>query len=351
MLRGREAEIRSKKLAVGFDGFVDTIVRPLRQSAAEGIPAQPFQTIRELGEFLIEKAEKSCSIELSVEARQLGGNMPFLSRAAGKLGLSVSSIGMLGTPGAIEPLFSGMPCTLYGFAPPGQSACMEFDDGKVLLASDCTLSDDAWRLVLAATGGSAPVIFCGADLIALVNWSELSFSHGLWQHVLDAVSNVPPDKSKYAFFDLCDVSRRRTAELDAVLQLIGDFSRFRTTILSLNENEAIVTAERLLGGARDMEDIAQSVRKRYDIDEVIVHTVRESVLVTARGTTRQNTDFVAHPRISTGAGDNFNGASCFAAVMGLADAERIAFANAFAHYYISQGSSPALHELADECMP
>lgn len=346
-LRGRQAEAAGKKITVGFDGFVDTIVRPLRQSAAPGLPGQPFRTIREFGEFLIDKSEKSCSIELEVEARQLGGNMPFLSRAAGGLGLDVSCIGMLGAPGAVEPLFSSMPCTLYPFTQPGQSTCMEFDDGKVLLASDCKLPDEAWKLVVHATDGKASSLLRSADLLALVNWSELSFSHSLWQHTLQEVSKDAPDKRRFVYFDLCDVSRRTAGEIDAVLRLIGGFSAYRTTVLSLNENEALVIAERLLERQTDPEDVAQAVRAAYGIDEVIVHTIRESVLVTPRGTTRQATDFVERPRISTGAGDNFNGASCFAAVMRLSDEERIAFANAFAHYYISHGSNPSLKQLCD----
>lgn len=344
-LRARRAQARGKRITVGFDGFADTIVRPLRQAAAAGQQAQPFATIREFGEFLLAKAEKSCSVELAVEARQLGGNLPLLSRAAGGLGADVTCIGMLGEPGAVDPLFAAMPCTLYPFAAPGQSTCMEFDDGKVLLAAGCTLPGDPWQIVLDATGGKAPALFRQADLLALVNWSELSFADALWQGVLDAVAAQPADKARFAFFDLCDVSRKAPDELDAVLRRIGAFAACRTAMLSLNENEALVTAGRLLDGQTDPADIAQAVRAAYGIDEVIVHTIRESVLVTPRGVTRQPTDFVAHPRISTGAGDNFNGASCFAAVMGLPDDERVAFANAFAHRYVSTGRSPTLDEL------
>ncbi len=345
ILRGRNAEAGSKRITVGFDGFVDTIVRPLRQSASQGTAAQAFSTIRQFGEFLISKAEKSCSVELAVEARQLGGNLPFLSRAAGGLGADVSCIGMLGEQGMVDPLFASMPCTLYPFAPPGQSTCMEFDDGKVLLASDCTLSDEPWRLVEAATDGKAAELFGQADLLALVNWSELSFAHALWQRVQEEIAAKEADKNRFAFFDLCDVSRKSTDELDAVLRLIGRFAAYRTAILSLNENEAQITAERLLSGQSDPVEIAQAVRAAYGIDEVIVHIIRESVLVTPCGVTRQATEFVERPKISTGAGDNFNGAFCFATVMGLTDIDRIAFANAFAHRYITTGRNPTLQDM------
>jgi len=346
-LRGREREIACKQLTVGFDGFADTIVRPLMQPDAPGVPAAPFATIRDFGTFLTGKAEKSCSIELAVEARQLGGNLPFLSRAAGGLGLDVTCIGMLGERGNVDPLFAQMPCRLYSFALPGQSTCMEFNDGKLLFSSDCTVPGDAWEAVLAATKDAAPALFRDADLIALVNWSELSFAHGLWEQVCNVLSGSAPERQKFAFFDLCDVSRRTDSELDSVLRLIGRFAVYRTAVLSLNENEALSIAERLTGGQTVPTEIAAAIRERYGIDEIIVHTIHESVLASARGTVRRDSDFVAHPRISTGAGDHFNGASCLAAVMGLTDNDRLAFANAFAHFYISQGRSPTLPELMD----
>lgn len=341
----REQEIAKKRIVVGFDGFVDTIVRPVRCPAAGGESAQMFETIREFGEYLISKAEKSCSIELSVESRQLGGNLPFLSRAAGGLGLDVTCIGMLGENGAVDPIFREMPCTLHPFSAPGQSTCMEFRDGKVLLSSDCTLPDDPWGLVQKATAGRAPELFQAADLVALVNWSELSFAHGLWEKVYSqALAGGGCDKSRFAFFDLCDCSRRADVEMDAVLKLIGAFSAQRTAILSLNENEAQTLSSRLLHCGAELDDIGEHIRGRYGVDEVIIHTIRESLLSSERGTVRLPVDFVEVPVISTGAGDNFNAACCFGAVMGLSDRERLAFASRFATFYVANGYSASLGE-------
>lgn len=347
-LRGKTESIPEKTMTVGFDGFVDTIVHPLKQTASVSSEAVPFRTIREFGEFLEGKAEKSCSIELETQAEQLGGNLPFLSRAAGGLGISVSCIGMLGSRRIVDPVFSEMPCTLYPFAAPGRSTCMEFDDGKILLASDCVLPDDAWKLVMDGTEGKAPDLFRRADLIALVNWSELSFMQGLWEHVLEELQSEDPDRERYAYFDLCDMSRRSTGEIESVVRLIRAFTKYRRTTLSLNENEAQIAADRLLNlRSDDALKIAEEIRNRFRIDEVIVHTIRRTVLTTERGTVDEQTEFVEKPVISTGAGDNFNGASCFAILMGLSEAERVAFADEFAHFYITQGRNPALQELID----
>ena len=345
-LLSRMAEIASKRLVVGFDGFVDTITRPVRQSATEGSPAQVFETIQEFGQFLVGCAEKSCSIELKLEAKQLGGNLPFLSRCAGILGMDVTCIGMLGEDGIVEPQFQEMPCTLYSFAAAGQSTVLEFRDGKVFLASEYPLSDDPWTTIRDVTAGNASLLFRGADLIALVNWSELSFAQKLWEVVYsEALDGEPCDKTRFAFFDLCDCSRRTAGDIESVLRLIGHFSSQRTTILSVNENEANVIATRNLDCGGDSALIGETLCNRYGIDEVLVHTIHESVLVTPRGVTRQPTIFVEYPKISAGAGDNFNAAYCFGALMGMTDEERISFANRLASFYVSHGYSPALDEI------
>lgn len=347
-LSGQELRLSGKRMTVGFDGFADRIVRPLCSSNTLGEAAQPFPTIRAFGEYLIGKAEKSCSIELREQARQPGGNMPFLSRAAGGLGVSVQCIGMMGANGIVDPLFADMPCILHSFAAPGESTCMEFDDGKIFLSTDCTLQEDAWTLIERVTDNQAEKLLVENDLLALVNWSELSFAHSLWERVLKYLQAVPADKKCYVFFDLCDIARKSTMECDEVLRLLGQFSACRTTVLSLNENEALLAGERLLNGEQSLPEIACKLRIQYAVDEVIVHTIRQTLLATPRGMTVRDTRFVEHPCISTGAGDNFNGALCTALLLGLLDRERVEFANDFAHYYVKNGVSPSFPQLMIE---
>lgn len=175
-----KTEIASKRMVVGFDGFVDTIARVIRETGSEDRPETCFPTIRSFGEYLIAQAEKRCSLELKVQARQLGGDLPYVSRAAGRLGLDVTCVGMLGK-GTPDPLFREMPCRLYSFAAPGESTCLEFQDGKVLPAPQYRLSRDPWQLVRNATGGRVGELFAESDLLALLNGSELPFSQALMQ--------------------------------------------------------------------------------------------------------------------------------------------------------------------------
>lgn len=333
-----------KTVTVGFDGFADTVARPVRTAAAPGREAVCFATIAEFGAYLMGQAEQSCSVELAVSARQLGGNLPHLSRAAGRLGLEVSCVGMLGEPGRPDPLFADMPCRLYPFAPPGAATALEFSDGKVFLAEQTAAPEDVWRFVTAAVPETAS-LFAQADLCALVNWSELSFAQALWQAVYDhAFRDAPEDWDRFVFFDLCDCGRKSPEELDAVLTLLGRFAEKRTAILSLNENEARLVCARVLGGVPPLE-AGPALRDQYGISQTIVHTLRKTVLSTPEETVSEDTLFVAQPRISTGGGDHFNAASCLGALLGLTAEQRVALANRYVHAYITQGVTPNLADL------
>lgn len=335
-----------RRVTVGFDGFLDTIARPVCQASIDGAPSEHFKTIADFGRYLVGQEGKSCSVALTIDRRQRGGNLPHLSGAAGMLGLDVSCVGMLGYPD-IDPAFTDLPCKLYSFAPAGDATALEFTDGKVFLSSEMPSPADPWAEVCARVP-QAEALFRDAELIALVNWSELDAAQALWEAAFEhAVASFPADFDRFAFFDLCDCTRHTADELDRVLTLLGRFAEHRTAVLSLNENEALDCGRKLLSGLADLPALTAALSARYGIQEVLVHTVRETVLHTPRGLTREATRFVERPRISTGAGDHFNGASCFALLAGLDDAGRVHFANTFASTYVAKGHTPTLDETLD----
>lgn len=334
-------EIAGKKMVVGYDGFIDTLVRPVERKASEQEPEEYFQTIEAFGKFLVDKAGKSCSIELKVESKCPGGNMPSLASGAKALGMDVTCIGLLGEGGEISEEFEHLSPKAYSFAPPGVSTCMEFQDGKIFLAPQTPSYEQPFALVEEATGGKAVDFLREADILALVNYSELPFSYELWKETYhQAFGDISADKNKFAFFDLCDVSAKAKEEVEAVIQLIGCYSSKRKTILSLNENEANVIEELLFGKGEDICKTGELLREKYGIDEILIHTLKMSVLITENGMFQQASIFVEHPVRSTGAGDHFNGASCVAVVMGLEEEQRIAFANQYVNQYLRTGKTP-----------
>ena len=345
-LQGNGKVLSEKKMAVGFDGFIDTTVRPIYKVATQESEAELFKTISDFADFLKSKANKSCSVELQVESTSLGGNLAFISKAAGTLGVDVECVGMLGQTGTVDEAFKPLPCKLHSFAPPGTSTCLEFDDGKILLAPTYELEGNPWDMVLEATKGEVIEIFSEADLVALVNWSELSFSQFLWSETYEKVfSNQPMDKEKYILFDLCDISRKSKKEIEDILNLIGEFAKKRTAVLSLNENEALVIGENIYGGLSNPEGIAKNLREDYQMDEIVVHGVKFSLMLTERGMVMEDTIFVEKPVKTTGAGDHYNGALAAGLLMGLEDEERVELAHVVVNHYIRTGHSPRREDL------
>ena len=347
-LQKEGAKLSEKKMVVGFDGFIDTTARPIFKVATKETEAKYFETISDFADFLKSKANKSCSVELKVESKSVGGNLAFITMAAATLGVSVESIGMLGEIGSVDETFKQLPCTLHAFAPPGTSTCLEFDDGKIMLAPTYELEDNPWDRVLKATGGKAVEIFSNADLVALVNWSELTFSQFLWNETYQkAFCHQPEDKSKYILFDLCDISRKNEKEVGSVLELIGRFARKRTAVLSLNENEALVIGELVYDGLKDAEKIAQNIKQSYGVDEIVIHGVKFSLLLTDRGLIVKDTLFVPKPVKTTGAGDHYNGALSTGLLLGLEDEEKVELVHLAANFYVRKGCSPKREDLAE----
>lgn len=338
-------EPKTKTLVAGFDGFIDTIARIAQTKDAKGNATRYYEEIPELGQYLSGQGGKSCSLELEITSKRLGGNAPLLSRGATALGMAVTLIGMLGKEQS-DTVFESLNCKKYSYAAAGESTALEFHDGKIFLAPRILLEEDSWSLIEQATNGQITKMLQDADIAAMLNWSELDFSHALWKDALEkAIKKSEPSRNKYVFFDLCDCNRKNAMQIKAVLQLIGAYSSYRKTILSLNKNEAEVIASRVLNKINKPVEVAECIRTTFGIDEVIIHSSDENILATEERICKQKTRFVQKPLISTGAGDTFNAGFCYGTAMELSDEERLAFAGFFVNAYITSGECKTLKEL------
>ena len=335
------------KVLAGFDGFVDTIAKPVLMPGKAGETPKFFKSIEEFGRYISGRSEKGASIELKILEKRLGGNMPNFAGGIAALGADVCAIGMLNDGnGSIDPVFRGLPGKIFSFAPAGTATALEFEDGKIFLAPEYILEGEPWTLVegvMEKNSAGMTAILKEACLIALLNWSELVFMDELWRELFEKCNAVlESDKEKFILFDLCDVSRRSGEEIRSVLDLIGNFSALRTTILSLNLNEAILLG-RLLAcppPGDDLAGIAEQISASWTIDELVIHTHAFSLIKTREGIFRAETAINKSPRISTGAGDHFNAAYAFAALKGMKLEDRLRFANHCAGIYVSSGIMP-----------
>ena len=162
MIQG-EKKLAESRVTVGFDGFIDILVKPIVKTSQEPSKLQYFKTIEEFGNFLSSHKGVSCSVETQMFSKKFGGNAPLLSNALSHLGVPVDCIGTFGKD-AIDPVFLDLTFPLYSFDDAGISTALEFTDGKVLLGERIS-KRPSWEAILACTSE--------AGLDKLINGSDL----------------------------------------------------------------------------------------------------------------------------------------------------------------------------------
>lgn len=333
---------------VGFDGFIDEIVRVVSGVAPDGASPLHFESKRAFGETLVDLGSVNASYDLTEIAVKIGGNAPNTAHALGRLGLRVDCVGMLGYP-RLHELFAGMDsnCTLHSFAEPTRTTALEFDDGKVLLASGTLLGTIDWPTVRDRIGIERLIdLYAHSDIIGFVNWGEIPRAMEIWEGLeQEVLARAAPQKSRIIVFDLADPTKRNR-DFDRLAALIGRLSEAHETVLCLNRNEAQAVARQLSvnPGSRP-EDLGAAIYASITVDTLVIRDPHSAMAWSRKGMSRAGTFHVATPRISTGGGDNFNAGYGFARLAGLDTQSSLVVASAVAGLYVATGSSPTRSDL------
>lgn len=343
----RMPSLNTKAATLGFDGFIDYISKVVRQKANDGDAY--FESMKEFGEYILGKGDKSFSIELDGLTTKLGGNVPITANALAHLGAKVACIASLGYPD-IHPAFKAMPsnCKLYSFANPGISNLLEFQSGKIMLAEMKTLNAITWEFVKETIGvNTIADLFRNSDLIALLNWSELDNSTAFWKGILkDVMPKLPSDQRSIGFFDLSDCSRRNTLSIKEALDLIKSFSNWWNIALSLNMNEAMIVHS-VLSDAKetDQRKLCEDIHLKLDIGTVVIHNSKEAVARDKGGLCSMKSFPLTDPAIATGAGDNFNAGFSSGMLLDLDTELCLALGHATSALYMRSGRSPSANDV------
>lgn len=350
-INANQVFLSKKKVCIGFDGFIDSIIRVVKQKSPDKVSSY-FETIEEFGSFLISKKGQSCSIELKEHLCKMGGNMPIFANALGTLGVPVACIGALGYP-EIHPIFAPMTrqnCTLYSVSNPGLTNALEFNDGKVMLIQIEALDHLTWKTIKTSVGLDQLVhFFSNCDLIGIVNWSEIEHTTAIWEGILrEVVPRVIPDQKKIVYFDLADCSKRNEKDIREVLQLLPQFRGHFRTILGINENEARIIYNVLFDDTKlvPVQTIGGRLYEKLAIDVLVIHPRDGAWAWKHQECYHAKTRLIEFPKISTGGGDNFNAGFCLAQLMGLDLHSSLIAANAVSGFYVQKGFSPTLSQLA-----
>lgn len=345
----------NKKVFVGFDGFVDKIMKAVRQR--ERFQNYYFKTIQEFADRISAASGKSGQVELVLERTRLGGNAPILSNTLGKLGVRSYCAGTLGFPER-HPIFSSMDshCTVISLQNPGDSTAIEFDDGKIILSELSAFNNYDWNFI--RKSGEVEKIrraICESQMVAFVDWVNLPYSSEIWEGIFEDIIKPSGRRDFYFLFDLCDPSKKTTAQIDEILDIIGDFSYCGKVTLGLNENETLKTWSAIHGVNYDdptertkvppVKQAGAELYKALNIDCLLVHPVDRTIVFHQRETIELQGRLVKKPKVLTGGGDNLNAGYCLGLLLGLPMKQCMLLGMATSGSYIQNGKSPDLKSI------
>ena len=337
---------------VGFDGFVDEILRVVdKRQSLDKYTFVP--SISKLSEKIGAAAGKSANIQLVVQLMKLGGNGPILANALASFGLGVTYIGNLGYPN-LHPVFApfAKQAKVISIADPGHTDALEFEDGKIMLGKHGTLGDVNWPNILKRVG--LPALkrqFTGSSLVGFVNWTMLPHTNDIWRQIQSRVlPKAAPKVRPFVFFDLADPEKRLPQDIRAALELIQRFNRFYRVILGLNQKEAqqIAVVLGVPGEAESkaaMVNVATQIFSKLKIERLVVHPTAYAVSADSSGTVSVDGPFCPKPRITTGAGDHFNAGFCLGNLLGFHHELALLIGVMTSGFYVRTGQSPSLADL------
>ena len=358
-LREFARQDRPPQALIGFDGFVDSIIAVVdKRHSVEAY--DPIPTIDAFGRRIVNNAGQSSNYELVTQVEKLGGNGPIMANAMAAAGVKVSYAGALGYP-KLHPVFEEFAETaeVFSVADPGYTDALEFDDGKLMLGKYESISRLDWDTFKRSVGEDVfAQVVKRAGLIGMTNWTMLPQIESVYRAIDRLLGEDDAGKRKFIFADLADPAKRNDADIVAVMELFIAMQGNADMVLGLNLSESS-QALRVLGlkVPSDPEaailETATALRERLGIHGCVVHPRKGAAAALRDGdgvaTAVFRGPFVARPKLSTGAGDNFNAGFCLGLLAGLGVEQCLCTGVATSGFYVRNARSPKLAELADFC--
>lgn len=354
ILKGKNP--KELKMLIGFDGFVDEIIHVV-DKRLDSENFVKINTIEELGTRILKASGLSTNIELVPTLKKIGGNGPIMCNALSRHDANITYVGALGYP-SIDDVFKIMEdkVRLYSFANAGHTDALEFNDGKLLLGKMQSLNDVTYENMVKAIGKDAFVkILNEVDLYASVNWSMLPYLTDLWQKTTVEILPLLDKKEKrpYFFVDLADPEKREDEEIKSALNILKKYKDKFFVVLGLNKKEAYDVAnvldlfdnESLKNMQVSLEDLNLALQQYLEIDCVVIHPVDRSCCVVNGEFFMEHGPYVEKPKLSTGAGDNFNAGFMLGLMLGLSPDQALLTGMSTSGFYVRNAQSPNFEDL------
>ena len=360
-LRAFATSIQDTPVLIGFDGFVDAIIAVV-DKRHDTERYDPVHTLSAFGQRIVDSAGRSSNVELVTKLEKLGGNGPIMANAMATAGLPVTYIGNLGE-GTLHPVFNEFAemATVHSIAEPGHTDALEFDDGKLMLGKHASLRHVNQETIDEHIGRDAYVeIVRQSRFLGMVNWTMLTKLNSIWEALIEDV--LPQmDNNRYIFIDLADPSKRTTEDLAEAMELTKKLNSESNVVVGFNMSEAAQVAKVLGVSVPEsdaeqkaaIEQIATDLREALDVHCVCVHPREGAAAAIKTGPGVESAvfkgPFVAKPKLSTGAGDNFNAGFCLGLLANLPIDQCLCTGTGTSGFYVRNAHSPSLDELAAFC--
>ncbi len=352
-LAARRDRIGARSALLGFDGFVDTIVTPVRLRNGQGDNFEAIATIGEFGQRILGAAGKSTNLELYPRIEKLGGNGPIMANALLAAGARITYVGALGQP-RVHGVFNEMAtkARTYTLCAPAHTTAIEFGDGKLMFGMMRSFDEITYDRITEVVSASAfETELSAANLVGLVNWTMIPNMTAIFTQLVDHVlPRLPASPDRIFFFDLADPEKRSVADLRAALTVIARFERFGKVTLGLNLKEAqqVATALGLRPPADDeasLREASQAIRAHLKVNVIVIHPRESAACATATGSWWVPGPYTATPKITTGAGDHFNAGFTTGQLVGLDPEGCLGVGVCTSGHYVRTGESPSLADI------
>lgn len=348
------------KALIGFDGFIDEIIHVVgRRRSMKGDDFERIATIPEFAARAAAASGRSANIEMYVREVRFGGNAPLMGGAMGRLGAVVDFIGAVGQKEdhtKLDPLFQPFADRCRSVRPlarPGHTDALEFSDGKLMLGKAQTVQEVTWERIKEVVG-LAKMTELGeeADIIGVTNWVMLGGVEGIWAGLRDEVFPKLSDRPRRVVVDLSDPAKRSDEAISRAMGVLRSLNEKAPVTLGLNLAEAqrvasvsgltVFDESRSYSLGKLVREAAGQLRETLGLDGVVVHPREGAGAADSTGAAWFEGPFTANPKLSTGAGDHFNGGFAFARAIGLGIEESLAVGCAVSGAYVRDAKSPDL---------
>ncbi|MFW5757452.1 MAG: PfkB family carbohydrate kinase [Bacteroidota bacterium] len=333
----------SKHLLVGFDGFVDEIIHVVDKRKNH----KEYERISDIGSYadrIAKTAGLSANIELVPIQTKIGGNGPIMANAVISQGNKVTYIGALGES-QINPIFQefAKACeNVYSLTDPGHTDALEFYDGKIMMGKMNNLVDiNLDNLLKILPKPELEKLLANVDLLAFTNWTMLSNLNT----ILEEFSKIVEVQMKkpLVFIDLADPKKRTKEDIQEILNIISGYKT--DTVLSMNMSESSIISEVLDLREEKIVERAVKIREKMNIFGIVIHPTNGAAISTAVQSGWVDGPYTSEPKLTTGAGDNFNAGFCNAWLAGLEPIESVAVGVCSSGFYVRNERSATRADL------